>query len=120
MDYKKEYIKDFPEYQIDTNGVVYGKNGNPLKYSLNHKGYCIINFYVDHKRKGFGIHTLVAKQFIYNEDPINKTQVNHKNGNKQDNYVDNLEWVTPKENSFHSVHVLKNNLREKITMLLKL
>lgn len=112
MEYKKESVKNFPEYQIDTNGVVYGKNGKPLSYSLNHKGYCIINFYVEHKRIGFAIHTLVATQFIPNDDPLHKTQVNHKNGDKTKNNVENLEWTTPKENMRHRVDVLKIGLRE--------
>lgn len=106
MEYKKESVKNFPEYQIDTNGVVYGKNGKPLSYSLNHRGYCIINFYVEHKRIGFAIHTLVATQFIPNDDPLHKTQVNHKNGDKTKNNVENLEWTTPKENVEHSINVL--------------
>lgn len=96
VEYKREPARGYEEYEVDTNGVIYGKNGKPLKYSLNYRGYCIINFYVNHKRTGFGIHTLVAKQFIPNND-INKNQVNHKDGNKTNNSVDNLEWATPKE-----------------------
>lgn len=66
MEYKRQNINGYEEYQVDTNGVVYGKNGKKLKYSINHNGYCIVNFYNNHKRKGFAIHTLVAKQFILN------------------------------------------------------
>ena len=107
MEYKREPVKGYEEYEVDTNGVVYGKNGKPLKYSLNHNGYCIINFYINHKRTGFGIHTLVAKQFIPNDD-TNKNQVNHKDGNKINNNIENLEWVTPKENTKHSIEILGN------------
>ena len=46
MEYKREPVKGYEEYEVDTNGVVYGKNGKPLKYSINHNGYCIINFYI--------------------------------------------------------------------------
>ena len=81
---------------------MYAKNGKPLKYSINYRGYQIINFYVNHKRTGFGVHTLVATHFIPNND-ITKTQVNHKDGNKQNNNVDNLEWVTPAENMQHAI-----------------
>lgn len=105
MEYRKEKIKGYEEYSVDTNGIVYSKKDKPLKYSINHSGYCIVNFIVNNKRKGFAIHTLVAKQFITNND-INKTQVNHKDGNKLNNNVNNLEWVTPKENVRHAINVL--------------
>lgn len=106
--YRKERVKGFEEYQIDTNGVVYSKKNKPLKYSINYKGYCIINFLVNGKRIGFTIHTLVARQFIPNDNPL-KTQVNHKDGDKTNNCVDNLEWVTPKENMEHSIKCLGND-----------
>ena len=106
--YKKEQIKGFEEYSIDTNGVVYSKKDRPLKPSLNHRGYCIVNFMINGERRGFAVHTLVAKQFIHNDDDT-RTQVNHKDGNKQNNNVDNLEWVTPKENVQHAIHCLGYN-----------
>lgn len=104
IEYKKEPIIGFEEYQVDTNGIIYNKNGSIKRYSLNHSGYCIVNFYVNHKRTGFAIHTLVAKQFIPN--PNNSPQVNHKDGNKQNNCADNLEWCTAHENMRHSFDVL--------------
>lgn len=112
MQYRKEPVKNFEMYQVDTNGVVYAKNGKPLKYSINHSGYCIVNFYVNGKRTGYAIHTLVAKQFISNNN-IEATQVNHKNGIKADNNADNLEWVTPKENIHHAKTILHKGLINK-------
>lgn len=109
MNYEKRpvNIKGWEMYQVDTNGNVYGKNGNKLKYSINHNGYCIVNFYHNNKRKGFGVHTLIAKTFLENKE--NKIQVNHKDGNKQNNNIDNLEFVTAKENIEHSIKILGND-----------
>ena len=108
MTYRKEQVLDYPEYMVDTNGVIYNKNGTVKKYSINNKGYAIVNFYVNNKRTGLAIHTIVAKQFIPNSDAY-KTQVNHKDGNKLNNEVSNLEWTTPKENTEHSRNVLMHD-----------
>lgn len=108
MEYQRKPIgiEGWEEYECDTNGVIYGKIGKPLKPSINPNGYCIVNLCANNIIKGFGVHTLIAKTFIPNPDPTTKTQVNHKNGNKQDNSVENLEWVTPQENIAHSVKIL--------------
>ena len=104
MEYQIKRVKGHGEYRVDTNGTVYGKKGRPLKYSINYRGYCIINFYENHVRTGFGIHTLVAENFIPN--PENKPTVNHIDGNKQNNNVENLEWATYEEQMYHAMHVL--------------
>jgi hypothetical protein len=63
------------------------------------KGYLRVYLYKNGKRKHHKIHRLVAKAFIPN--PNNKPQVNHKDGNKKNNSITNLEWVTDEENKLH-------------------
>ena len=103
--YRKEPVRGYEEYQVDTNGVVYSKKGKPLKYSVNPRGYAIVNFMVSGRRIGFAIHTLVAKQFL-GEHTTEQNQVNHIDGNKLNNHVDNLEWSTGKENMWHARNII--------------
>lgn len=56
--YKKEKIKGYERYEVDTNGVIYGQNGNPLMSQINHKGYCMVHLYTNGKAKGFGYTSL--------------------------------------------------------------
>lgn len=69
-------------------------------------GYLRIRLIVNNKGKNFLIHRLVAMAFI--ENPENKEEVNHINEIKDDNNVDNLEWVTRNENVEHSDWYLDN------------
>ncbi len=67
---------------------------------MSSKGYLRVTLYKDGSRKNFLIHRLIATHFIPN--PENKPQVNHIDGNKINNNIDNLEWVTPSENTQHA------------------
>lgn len=85
------------EYYADENGNIYNKRGRKLKgHNLN--GYIQIG--LSPNRKMFLIHRLIALTFIPN--PLNLPEVNHKNGLKIDNSVDNLEWCTSKYNMKHA------------------
>lgn len=74
-------------------------------------GYLRIVLMKEHKKQRFQIHRLVADAFIPN--PENKEQVNHINGNKADNRVENLEWCTSSENARHAFDVLGHTMKGK-------
>jgi len=102
--FNKKIIAEYTDYVIYDTGIIKSLKHNKiilLKYVLDRYGYPIICLSTNGKSKTFKIHRLVAQTFIPNPD--NKPQVNHKDGNKQNNRVDNLEWVTRKENEKHAV-----------------
>lgn len=94
-----------PDYQVDSAGYIVSKRfGTPMKYSLNQGGYPVVNVQVNGKRKGVAVHVAVARAFSPGYAP--GLEVNHKDGNKQNNSADNLEWLTRKENQRHAIEVL--------------
>ena len=106
-------IKDFPEYYITDTGNVYSRQTfhNPdgrikkLKPSKTKTGYLRVWLYDSkHKKHIRFVHRLTAEAFIPN--PKNKSDVNHIDGNKQNNNVQNLEWTTRSENIKHAYRSL--------------
>lgn len=73
-----------------------------LKTKINDDGYEFIVIHYDNISYGFEVHRMLANMFIKNNDPLNKTQVNHIDGNKSNNIIFNLEWVTAKDNILHA------------------
>jgi hypothetical protein len=99
MEEQWKQIQDFPNYQISTFGNVKNIITNKLLKPSKKGGYyniSLVNFYC---KKSFKVHRLVAIAFIPN--PINKPEVNHKDKNKKNNHIDNLDWMTRKENNIH-------------------
>lgn len=89
-------------YMIYSDGRVQNiVTGKFKKTKVDKKGYESIDVYVGGKMIYTTVHILVARTFIANPD--NKKQVNHIDGNKLNNRVDNLEWTTPAENVAHAV-----------------
>ena len=89
-------------YEISNYGrMVNIKTGNLLKTQANKKGYQVVRVTINRVKRTFRIHRLVAQYFVSNPD--NKTQVNHIDGNKNNNRYDNLEWCSNAENAHHAI-----------------
>ena len=87
-------------YVVTSEGSVIGlRSGKELK-TTNVRGYLRVKLYRNAQPKMYLVHRIVADAFIPNDD--NKSQVNHKDGNKSNNNVENLEWVTQSENQVHA------------------
>jgi hypothetical protein len=112
-----EEWKDIEEYeglyQVSTFGRVRSLNryinnvfypGCILKPQKFRNGYLFVSL----QRKTLSIHRLVAKAFI--DNPNNKPEINHKDGNKTNNKIENLEWRTRSENLKHLSNILHNNV----------
>lgn len=97
------------DYLVSNFGKVYSKKSNKiLKQEVTKVGYARVTIFYNKTAAHKSIHRLVANAFIYNDDKSNKIYVNHINGNKLDNSVNNLEWVTARDNELHAY---KNNLK---------
>lgn len=93
-------MKKYFDYTVNPDGSIIGKLNSKLKPQLDKYGYHVVNIYVNKKMKTEKIHRIVASCYI--DNPENKPCVNHINGDKTDNRVENLEWCTVQENTIHS------------------
>ena len=94
-------VKDFPNYLIYPDGRVFSKNGrsNGFMTPNINEGYYYVNLYRDGKYKMKKIHRLIAEHYIPNQD--HKPFVDHKNRDRKDNRIENLRWVTSRENNLN-------------------
>jgi hypothetical protein len=109
-------VKGFEgSYEVDPRGVVYSLNYRqtqkyaPLKAGRAKAGYMTV--FIGGKSRS--VHRIVAEAFIAN--PQHKPAVNHKNGIRHDNRIENLEWVTYSENCIHAARFL-NAYKPKLSI----
>lgn len=112
--YSDGRIKTIKHNNIRKNGRIDNRKGKFLKPFKDKDGYYRITVSKNGFRKSMFVHRLVALAFIPN--PNNKLTINHKNGIKTDNRVENLEWATHREQKEHAI---KNNLCNKNLKALK-
>lgn len=123
-------IKNFPGYIVSEFGDVYSVNYNhtgilkKLSPCKNHKGYLQVHLWKNNKGYSKTVHRLVAEAFLPNIN--NLPEINHINGDKTDNCVKNLEWISSSDNLLHSYRVLgrkhrwgKDNKCSKIILQIK-
>jgi hypothetical protein len=112
-------IENFKDYFVDQNGIVYShKYGKckVMKQQNHRKGYKVVTLVDRDFKKTLKVHRLVATAYLKN--PFNKEQVNHKDGDKTNNHLSNLEWATQSENQIHAHQSgLMNNKIQKLKLL---
>ena len=104
-------IPGFPGYFINNIGEIYSiRHFNKLTKMVlkeDKDGYLEVGLYKNKRRHFRRVHRLVLEAFSSNPDRL--TQVNHKDGNKKNNNINNLEWCTCQDNLLHSFRVLHRN-----------
>lgn len=94
-------VKEYSHYEVNQFGEIRHKvRKHILKPRSNKGGYLYVNFKIDGKNTNFAVHRIVANAFIPN--PNGYTEVNHKDYDRTNNCVDNLEWVTSSQNKQHA------------------
>lgn len=125
---RNEYIEDLEGeiwiinngYEISNKGRIITKHGKLSKAKIKENEYVSANVTFEDGFIARSVQRAVAYAFIHNDDPISKIEVNHIDGIKHHNWVENLEWCTKKENQEHEVRVIQKrngdkNCRSRLT-----
>jgi len=99
---KGKQVYNNHKYIVFKDGIIYNNVRKTIvKPIKNASGYCYVTISNNKTKKNHYVHRIVADHFIENKD-TKKSQVNHKNKKRDDNKLENLEWVTPSENQLHA------------------
>ena len=98
-------IQDFPNYNVSNLGNIKNITNDKMLNPCVKGGYYHISLVNDTNKQNFKVHRLIALAFI--ENPENKSDVNHKDKNKLNNHLSNLEWMTRRENNIHRCQGVK-------------
>lgn len=96
-------VISLPRYKQNNSKLQYVEPKEIKRYVNPQNGYVYVQLWNNAKYKNIRLHKLVAQAFIKNSN--NLPQINHKDGNKKNNRVDNLEWCTAKDNILHSYKI---------------
>ena len=103
-------IDGYSDYAISNFGRIKNIRKNKIRKSTKgNNGYMYVTLYLNKKTHSKTVHRLVAIHFLKNK----REQVNHKDGNKTNNKIENLEWVTRSENQLHCFKIGLNNHRNE-------
>lgn len=103
------------QYFLFENGDLYNANTHRISQGSKNNGYIRYSLTIDGKEISIFKHRLLAELFLENNDPVNRTVVHHKDGCTQDNSLDNLEWVSQKENCNKKVNSIQYKITEVLT-----
>lgn len=104
------------QYKISTFGRVYSNIINRVLQPAISNGYMTVQLAMnDGSRRSFYIHRLVAMAFIPNPNPQFFIEVNHKNLQRWDNFYENLEWVTKRDNIYHELENKGHEIHQMIS-----
>lgn len=107
-------VRDFPDYTVDIYGRVFNRSGMELKQWVTRDGYCMVRLCKKGYEKSCSVHRLVADAFF--DGDHEGYDVNHIDGDKQNNFIGNLEWATRSENMRHAyrTNLHKTTLTDEI------
>ena len=107
-----QQIDGFENYEVSSFGNIKNTKSNRILKAYNRGGYYCVGLSKKGKLNTYDVHRIVAQTFIQNLE--NKPQVNHKDKNSLKNNINNLEWVTNKENSIHRSSGVKQTTNQNV------